>query len=198
MKKSMIALMLGIVSISMMGQERIGSYTMGFFPEDKFDVLATEPNKGKFDIYFDVEGKHKSDNVKLDVSSKELQQFKATLIQVRDKFLEWQRTAKENKVSDINKDFPFTFPKLTVAWYGTKWWFSFNHYLTPKFFVFKDGSCAMVVHKKVVSSSNEYIDQEFYWILQTEEEFNELINYLDENIVNNYFNSKESTQDLFK
>ena len=198
MKKSMIALMLCIVSIMVMSQEQIGSYTMGYFDGKEYKIQASAPKNGKFDFYIDVEGERKSDNVNLLLENTELEKFKTVFTQVRDKYLEWAKTAKANNVTDINKDFPWSFPKLSVAWYGSKWWFSFNRYFTPRFMVFKDGTSAMVLSAKVVSSSNEYIDQKFYLVLQTEEEFNQILDVLNEEKVINYFKNKENTKDLFK
>ena len=198
MKKIFSALVICLISTTTFSQERIGDYTMSFFEGKNYDILATEPKVEKFDIYITVEGEHSYDNVKISVSNRDLEAFKSTLIQVRDKYLEWEKIAKENNVKDTHKDFPYSFRNVDVAWHGSKWFFAFKKTFTPVFFVFKDGDCAMVLNKKVVSSTNEYIDQKFYFVLRTEEEFNQVIKYLDEGIVYDYYRNKGKEKDLFQ
>lgn len=197
MKKIVILLCAIILSAISFAQEKIGSYSMSYFDGKSYAIKASEPKNNKFDLYIEVGGEHKSDDVVLGIESKDLISFKDALIQIRDKFLEWKKTAIENNVKDITKDFPISFPKVTIAWYGSKWWFAFNQRITPRFFVFKDGTCAMVVYTNAKASSNEYIDQDVYWVLQEESEFNDIINLLNENIVYDYFKAKSSQTDLF-
>ena len=198
MKKIISALVICLVSTTTFSQERIGEYNMSFFDGKQYEILASEPKAEKFDIYISVEGEHQYDDVKLSVANKDLEAFKSTLLQVRDKYVEWEKKAKENNVKDTHKDFPFSFKNVDVAWYGSKWWFAFKKTFTPVFFVFKNGDCAMVVSTKVTASSNEYIDQKFYFVLKTEDEFNQVIKYLDEKIVFDYYNNKGKTNDLFQ
>lgn len=198
MKKLFLLICTMALCLNSLAEEKIGSYAMSYFNGKSFKIEASEPKNGKFSLYIEVGGKHKSDNVMLGVESKDLESFKDALTQVRDKFLEWKKTAVENNVTDITKEFPVTFPKITIAWYGSKWWFAFNQRIKPTFFVFKDGTCAMVVYTKAVSSSNEYIDQEVYWVLREESEFNDIIGLLDENVIIEHFSTKETKADLFQ
>ncbi len=198
MKKNCLLICMLILSLSSFAEDKIGSYSMSYFSGKTCDIKATEPKNGKFDIYITIGGKHKTDEVVIGVSSKELESFKRSLIEVRDKFIEWKETAVKNNVTDITKEFPAVFPRVTIAWYGSKWWFAFNQRINPTFFVFKDGKCAMVVYAKVKASTNEYIDQEIYWVLQEESEFNDIINLLDEKVVNEHFSAQETKADLFK
>ncbi|MBR1716925.1 MAG: hypothetical protein IJ718_04815 [Paludibacteraceae bacterium] len=198
MKRNLIISIFAFFAVALLAEDRIGSYTMSYFDGKEYEIEASEPKNGKFSIYLYVGGDRKSDKVCIGIDSKDLQAFKTSLEQIRDKFLEWEKTAKDNNVTDINKDFPYSFPKVTIAWLGSKWWFSFNKHLKPKFMVFKDGSCAMVVYMKVKASSNEYIDQDVYWVLQNVDEFNSIIDMLDENIVMEHYNNKGNKTDLFQ
>lgn len=197
MKKIFILLFAIGVCGNLFSEEKIGSYAMSYFDGRSFEIQASEPKNNKFYLYIQVGGEHKSDKVMLSIESKDLLAFKDALIQIRDKFLEWKKTAIENNVKDITKDFPITFPRVNIAWYGSKWWFAFNQRIKPTFFVFKDGTCAMVVYTKAESSTNEYIDQEVYWVLQEESEFNDIIRFLDENVIIEHFKAKSSQTDLF-
>ena len=56
----------------------------------------------------------------------------------------------------------------------------------------------MVVYTKAQASSNEYITQEVYWVLKEREEFDDIIKYLDEAFISDYFAKKNNAQDLFQ
>lgn len=196
--KKMMALILCLISITTFGQEKIGSYSSSYFDGRSFNISASEPKNGKFNVYIEVGGKHKTDDVQICVSNKNIEEFKSALVSVRDKFFEWKETAEANNVKDITKDFPYIFPKVDIAWYGSKWYFHFGKKISPTFFVFKDGSCAMVVYTKAQASSNEYITQEVYWVLKEREEFDDIIKYLDEAFISDYFAKKNNAQDLFQ
>ena len=198
MKRFILTCMVILSFSHIFAEDKIGSYSMSYFDGKQLNIKASEPKNGKFSFYIYVHGKREYDEVCFALKNENLNQFKTALSEVRDKFVEWEQTAKENNVTDIKKPFPVSFPKVDIAWKSSKWWFSFNKYMKPNFMVFKDGSCAMVVYLKVTASSNEYIDQEVYWVLQSKEEFDDILKVLDESLVIDHYNNKESATDLFK
>lgn len=187
-----------LFSLVTFAQDKIASYTMSFFEGRVFDIAAGEPkDNGDFSFYIYVAGEHTNESVCLSIDNKQVPAFINALEIMKEKFPEWKETAIKNNVSDIKKEFPVTFPKMTVAWYGTKWWFAFNKTFTPQFFVFKDGSCAAVTTAKVKSSSNEYIDQTFYLVFEDASEIDTLIKGLDSSAVVKHYSSKNNAADLF-
>ena len=198
MKKSLITLLFMLFYIIVYGQETVGTFTMEYFPgESSKKVECTDPNKSDFSVYIGAVGEYPSDNINFIVKKKELDAFISSLTQIRDKFVEWEKVAKENKVTDVVREFDIPLPKLDVAWYGAQWLLEWYQKFIPKFFVFKDGSCAFVFIKTVTASSNQYIDKKVYFVLSSKEEFNELLSLLDIQKMKDVFSTKESKEDLF-
>lgn len=199
MKKFLMAIALCLVCAASCYSEELGKYSMSYFKGMAFDVSTTDPKpNGDFTFLIQVAGEHKHDHVYFAVERKNIQEFKTTLEKIRDKFIEWEKTAKENNVTDISKNFPYSLTKVDIAWIGREWWFSFGNRITPKFMVFKDGSCAMVFVDEVKSSTNEYITQQVYWVFQTKSDFDSLIQYLDTSVVDRMNEDKSQKMDLFE
>ena len=167
-KNCFIAFLLIFFSLQGICQEEVGTFTMGYFSNNTTKkVECTNPDAANFQIFIEAAGKHSTDLVNFVLKGKDLDVFKNALIQIRDKFIEWEKVAKDNNVADMRKEFEISFPRLGVCWYGSKWWFAFDQRLTPKFTVFENGNCAMVIYKKVTSSSNQYIDQDVFFVLSS-------------------------------
>lgn len=179
-----------------MAEDKVASYSMSYFDGKTYDIQASKPKpNGSFDFYIYVEGNN--DHICLDLKSENATAFKEALETIKVKFTEWKTTAVENNVTDITKDFPCSFPKMNVAWYTSQWWFAFNRIFTPKFFVFKDGRCAVVTSAKVVSSENRYIDETFYLVFEDISEIDTLIKGLDCDAVVKHYNQKQNAAELF-
>ena len=199
MKKILFTYIFVILGLYAISQETVGTFTMEYFPgESVKKVECTNPNKSDFSIYIGAVGEYPSDNINFIVKGTELENFRNSLVQLRDKFVEWEKVAKDNKVTDVTREFEISLPRFDVAWYGVQWWFAFNQKFTPMFFVFKNGSCAFVLSKTVTASSNQYIDKKVYFVLSSKEEFDELLSLLDIQKIEDVFNKKESKEDLFK
>lgn len=171
---------------------------MSYFDGKIYDIQANQPKaNGSFNFYIYVAGERSNDRVCLSLKSENVPAFKEALETIKIKFTEWKTTAIENNVSDMTKSFPCSFPPMKVAWYSSQWWFAFDRTFTPKFFVFKDGSCAVVTSAKVESSKNKYIDQTFYMVFEDNSEIDTLIQGLDCDAVVKHYNQKQNAADLF-
>jgi len=187
-----------LLSLSAFAEDKVASYSMSYFGSESYDIEASEPKAdGSFKFYFYVAGETQSDRVCLGLKSKDVVAFKNALEIVKTKFAEWKTTAIENKVTDINKDFPCSFPKMDVAWHSSQWWFAFGRVFTPTFFVFKNGQCAVVTSAKVTSSENQYIDKTFYMVFEDNAEIDTLIKGLDCDAVIKHYNQKQNASNLF-
>ena len=182
--------------LPMFGQEQVGSYSSDYWKKS-FQVLATVNKSGNLDdIYVEVEAKS-SRLAAIYFDAKDLNTFVTALREMKAKHIEWTKVAADNNVTKMDKDYTIKFPKITVAWYGTKWWFAFNERMTFTFRVTEAGKCISFWNQKVTSSSNEYIDETVYMAFGSEEDFDELINALDENKMLENLKKKDSQQDLF-
>ena len=117
---------------------------------------------------------------------------------MRDKYAEWVKVAEDNHITDMTKEIPVNMPTVTVCWYGTKWYFAFNKRLNFDFMILDDGKKIIVMSAKVTASSNQYIDQKFYWVFQSVIELDEFIKKLDYPAYIEKLNTNSNNADLFQ
>lgn len=190
----MFACMLAVVSVR--AEQVVGSFQNSFFGKE-FKIEAAAKNDKLQSVYIGVEAKD-SKTAFISVDGKDLELFKTALELVRDKYLDWVKVAKENNVTEMNKEFGIKFPSVSIAWAGTKWWFSFGNKINMKFIILKDGKMVASWAPKVTSSSNRYIDETIYFAFADEEDFNNLISQLNyQSILDQLLNTKKN-EDLFQ
>lgn len=195
--KKVLLILIGIaLGFSVEAEQVVGSYYCSYFEKD-FEIQASQKNNKLETVYVEIKAKSSKDAV-ISIDGKELESFNASLGLVRDKFTEWVKIAKENNVTEMNKDFGIHFPKVDIAWLGSKYWFSFNKTIDMSFLILDSGKMVAIWCPKVVSSSNRYIDETIYFVFEREEDFDSLINQLDYNsILDKLLNTKKN-EDLFK
>ena len=130
-KLSILFVAFFIISISLKAQEEVGTYYNNYFKEE-FTIEASQKNNKISDIYIEVSAKKSSQSF-INIGGDDLETFKASLIALRDKYLSWVKIAKDNNVTEMNKEFDIKFPSVTVAWVGSKWWFDFNRKISMRF-----------------------------------------------------------------
>lgn len=200
MKKFIFVMVAMIATMSMYAHQKVGEYTNSYVSKT-FSIEAVEKNNKIEEVYIgiptDLGSRTYSRPAYIVVKGKDLELFKTALELARDKFSEWKKVAKENNVTEMSKEMGINFPKVTVAWYGTKWWFSFGNKINLKFLTLDDGQMVAAWALTVTSSSNRYIDQEIYFVFSDEEDFNSIIDQLDtQRILNELLNTKNQS-DLF-
>ena len=198
MKKSLILIMSMFVSLSMnmIAEQTVGTFKNTYFGKN-FTIEASQKNNKLECVYIEVEA-NDSKSAFISVDGDDLERFKTSLELVRDKFLSWVKIAKDNNVTEMNKEFDIKFPSVSVAWSGSKWWFAFNRKLTMSFIILDDGKMLAKWCPKVVSSSNKYIDETIYFVFETEDDFNSLLKQLNtQGILDQLLNTQNNT-DLFQ
>ena len=175
----------------------ISNYTLSYFNES-YDIEASEIKDGKFAVYIQVRAKRESTRAMIGIESDKLEEFKQSLVQMKEKFEKWSKVAKDNNVTDMSKEMGIEFPSTTFCWLGSKWFYSYRQKVNPEFRILDNGNHVALFVKKVKSSSNEYIDETFYWVFSNSEEFDELISKLDYEKIKSELEKKESASDLFK
>ena len=198
MKKIFLLLVFSLLCIAGFAEDVVAYYSMSFLSNKDLKIEASEPKNGEFTYYIQIQGEHLSDQVYMSIESSKIQTFRGTLGVIREKYKEWCQVAKDNNITDMNKEFPYKLYDVSYAWYGSKWWFSSKYTLTPRFIIFDDGTMGVSIYKKAVSRNNEYIDQKTYFILKSIDEIDKLIDGTNPQIVYDYYNNKSSTEDLFQ
>ena len=194
MKKIILVLCLLTLILPIKAQQKVGEYTNSYVSKT-FSIEAVEKNNKIEVVYIGISTDHKSRPAYIIVKGEDLELFKTALELARDKFSEWKKVAKENNITEMSKEMSINFPKVTVAWHGTKWWFSFGNKINFRFLILDDGE--MVAHwtSKVTSSSNRYIEEYIYFAFANEEDFNGIINQLDgQRILNELFKNKNKSE----
>ena len=198
MKKLLILIVSMFVSLSMnmRAEQIVGTFENTYFGKN-FTIEASQKNNKLKTVYIEVEAKG-SKSAFISVDGDDLERFKTSLELVRDKFLSWVKIAKDNNVTEMNKEFDIKFPSVSVAWSGSKWWFAFNRKLTMSFIILDDGKMLAKWCPKVVSSSNEYIDETIYFVFETEDDFNSLLKQLNTQGILDQLLNTQNNADLFQ
>ena len=198
MKKLLILIVSMFVSLSMnlRAEQTVGTFENTYFGKN-FTIEASQKNNKLENVYIEVEAKG-SKSAFISVDGDDLERFKTSLELVRDKFLSWVKIAKDNNVTEMDKEFDIKFPSVSVAWRGSKWWFAFNRKLTMSFIILDNGKMLAKWCPKVVSSSNEYIDETIYFVFETEDDFNSLLKQLNTQGILDQLLNTQNNADLFQ
>ncbi|MGE8535901.1 MAG: hypothetical protein ACN6OJ_15040 [Chryseobacterium sp.] len=183
-------------------QEVLSTYTMNYFPGEKFEIQVDNSDQKNPKIYF---GTAPAETIvkKIDIliPLNEVDKFKSDLLKCKEVYLNWKKTAIENKVSELDKNIDVKFNKFDVAFlFGSKWNLSFSRALTPRFKIV-NGKYIFILSNEteISSSSNRYMTTKgLYIVLNDDQEFDNIINILDVDKINSLFNSKKKTDELFK
>lgn len=166
-----------------------------------YDIEATIPQNGKFKYYIHCQSRNPDDyNVGFSLESKQLEDFINSMKLLKEKFIEWGETAKQNNVIDFEKKFDIKFKTVdTFFKYGTKWCFDKTK-LAPYFRVTKEGEYIAVFSiGRMTASSNEFMHHPgFAMAFISTEEIDEFISALDPSIVLEKGTNNSVTDELFK
>lgn len=180
--------------------EKIGEYYMSFL-DATYNIEVSSVENGKFSFYIYAHPAERYQRIGFSLESNEVANFKSEFNGIKEKYLEWTKTAKDNNVKDFDKSFDSKFLPVTVFFeYGSKWHFSFYKSFKPYFKVTSEGKCLVVVHiGGVKAADNEYIDSDgFYLAFSSINEINNFLKELDVDKVLNKEKERENRNDLFK
>lgn len=200
MKKFMLIMCIIAMSmVSSFAQVKVGTYeTYG----KEYDVKAIIGDNGKLSVYFNILGTRDSDDVEINLSSEDaVVEFRNSLNSLAEKYTEWRQVAIDNDVKDMTKDMPTKFPNVTIAWYGSKWYFDFGEKLSAIFMVMESSGevrYSAVIGGEAQSSSNKYITQKYYIIFRSLDDILSLYKALDPEAIKEKLNGKKDKDDLFK
>lgn len=196
----LLGLAISLITIAANAQEKISSYLVDTFNKGELSVMATEPKEnGTYTLYIDVPPLRDSRQVALIIKDKHLADFKNNILNAKEVFLDWKKTAIENKVIDVEKEIQLNKGALGAAFVYGSWNFDFDIILEAQFRVREGKHYLVLTNKhKLQSSSNRYIDSDgFALLFSDEKEIDEFLESLDPQIVMNHFTNKKSKEDIF-
>ena len=186
MKKLLLITLLFTFSLN--AQEQYGTYNVSGAEISSSISLET----GK--IYLDLVA---DGTYGLVLTPKERNSFKLFLEESQVKFKEWEATAIENNVKDMNKDIK-TASHRGIFRYGS-WKFG-TASLKTIFWVAEDGATTFYLYgSKMVASDNKYIKSKSSMLnLTSKDDFDSMINILSDETIDAFKNKKSTSDEMFK
>ena len=199
MKKLFLSTLL-LSALICFSQEKIGNYNSLFFSKN-FDITASKPDAiGEFSYYIDCSSKDTSSKqASLILKNKDVPEFINFLNSIKETYSKWSLTAKENKVSELDKNIEYKKLTYSAAFVYGKWNFDFSVNLTTRFKIINGKYLLIIDSDELQSSSNQYIKSDgFRFVFSSAQEIDELVTGLNINLVTDFYNKKNSQDDLFK
>jgi hypothetical protein len=199
MKKSILS---GLLLLSMLGygQEKLAKYSSLFFT-NSYDISASKPDtKGEYSYYIDCSSKDTSSKmVSLILKNKEVPEFIEFLNSIKESYTKWTLIAKENKVTELDKNIEYKNLTYSAAFMYGKWNFDFSVNLKARYKIVNEKYLLIIDSDGLQSSSNQYIKSDgFRIVFSSIQEIDELISGLDFKLLEEFYNKKKGQEDLFK
>ena len=203
MTKTLFSLTVAVIAMSnvVFGQEKIDDYTCSYF-DKKFDINASQDKKDttKFSYYIDCASADKlHSRVELMFDSKDLPDFIEFLNSIKATYSKWQETAKQNNVTELDKEIDIKPFKCQAAFIYGDWNFDFGVRLTPRAKIIKGEMVLIVRSDELQSSSNQFMKHDgFYLVFSSTKEIDDFITKIDLEKIKQHFRKKNKSDDLFK
>lgn len=203
MIKKILTLALTVVAFSnfVFGQEKIDEYTSSYF-DKKYDINASQDKKDttKFSYYIDCASADKlHSQVDLMFDSNDLPDFIEFLNSIKSTYSKWQETAKQNNVTELDKEIEIKPFKCQSAFVYGDWNFDFGVRLTPRAKIVKGEMLLILESDELQSSSNQFMKHDgFYLVFSSSKEIDDFISKIDIEKVKEHFRKKNKSDDLFK
>ena len=141
-----------------------------------------------------------SKKASLKIQEKLVPNFIGLLEKAKEKYIEWTKVAKENKIDKLTKDVEYKSDKYTGAFMYGKWKFDYNVKLKARYLILDDKYLIIIENTYALqSSSNQYIDSKgFAIVLESEKDFDDLISKINIEKAKEKLLKKEKKEDLFK
>ena len=199
----MMVMLFALVTTIGYSQEVVDTYDMSFFEsKPTYDISASEVKNGKTSFYIYTASADKYvDYVALIISSERLNEFKAVIDSAKLTYEKWSKTAKENNVTELDKEINIDKVTFQCGFFTSSWHFDYLVQLTARFKILSNGEYVLILQNKskLVSGSNKYIDSDgFYMVFTSSNEIDSFLNKLTLESVNTHYEKKSSKEDLFE
>ena len=203
MKKLVVMLIAALYCTCGFAEKKVSEYSLAYtrnIGETSFDIEATEPKNGKFTFYIYCWSMDSEKKVGFSIESKKLPEFFTALRAVGEKQEEWTKTAKDNNVTDYDKQFDVKFASNSAFFkYGKDWHFC-GFRFSPYFKVTKEGEClAVFKSNKLTANDNRFMHHDGFAIpFSNKEEIEDFIKALDPAPILNSEGTNAAKDELFK
>lgn len=194
--KKIISLFVVFLTCSMcLAQEKIGEYHSAYLNKDLYVEYSDKSNEYYIQIVGETMTRHCCFIVK------DVENFRTSLLECKNKYAEWAKVAKENNVKTMDKDMDIKFSKGSFAWYyGGDWHFNFYATPKPRFLITSDNNYLFLLFSgnEFTASDNQYIKESAYWVFASVSEIEELLNLISPETLQKFLDNKAAKDDLFK
>lgn len=126
-----------------------------------------------------------------------LSKLKPLLLEVAEKFREWEQTAKDNNVKEITKELPIKLPKCSAIWYGDSF-----HCSKPQeqelTFIYSNGIASLSIIGVYKDLMNPYIKNRATYTWYSAEDIEAIANTLDLENLKDCMQDIQNMDDLFR
>jgi hypothetical protein len=204
MKNLKLFILVAFLSLIMnsYGQEKFTTYD-NTYSEKTYEIQLSKDNTGSLTIWIDalsLDNLHEKGGIM--VKEKQYQSFVDALGEAKTKYEEWVKTAKENSVTDLDKEMPIKCKVGGYFLYGGDWNFQYLVNLDFDFKIFESKGelkyLLIVRTGELQSSSNQFMKVD--GVVLVFSSANEIQTFKDEismEKINAFFN-KPKADDLFK
>lgn len=207
MKKLLLVFALFFAATSVSAQEFDYDYFYNLATEERYELeVSLDEDDNIEHIFIEVDGET-YDQVYIKVKAEQLNAFHSALRKVKSKFLEWEQVAKDNGVTDFEKEIEVDFPELEAYWYcDDDWKDSFSSEPYVLFVVDEEGDSYVGIGDYVEDWEDDSYSETYFFILSYEVDFDDLINktslnYIRQKIneinVDSLFQNDEDVDSLF-
>lgn len=200
MKKTILSMLLVVIAVGASAQTLYGYYTnRADKSKTRYRVeYITNGLKNKPYVLVEVMGEADKNYLMIDIDN--IKSAQDGFKEMKEKYIEWVKIARENNVTEVDKkmDYPFH-GRIGAAWRNSQWWFStgFCYNMQP-YFKIKGISKTVTFAQAIRSDSNKYIENTLYIKFTSVQDFDSLINILDDGKLGAKIKGVKSKENLFK
>ena len=203
MKKIIFTVLISmLVSFGVFAQEKFTTYD-NTYAKKTYDIQLSIKDNDKFTLYIDamsLDNLHETGGFMID--NKKYQGFIDALNQAKIKYQEWVKTAKENNVTELDKEMKIRSKVSGFFLYGGDWHFQYLVNLTFDFKILESGGetnyLLIIRSGEMQSSSNQFMDVDgVVLVFSSDSEIEEFTNAISLEKINE-FKNKPKSDDLFK
>lgn len=205
MRTAILILLIGFnYTLLCTAQTKYATYESSY-AERVYNIEVASKGNGKYTLYIQA---YSLDRLisegGLHINQNQLTGFIDNLKQAKAKYLEWLQTAKDNNVTELNKEVSLTKERIgAYFYYGSKW--KFDYFVSPSFIVLfmnteGRGQWHLLTVKTGIlqDATNQYIDCDGFTLLFSSiNEIDAFIETISPEKINAFLSAPKTT-DLFK
>lgn len=184
--------------LGLLAQDKITTFNMSYFDKQPiYDVQATE--SGDFYIsFFSLDAL--SSKAGIIIKSKDLADFKTRIDSARAQYTRWSTVAKENGVTEVDKQIGFYGLTKSYFLYGGKWHFDESTTLKLRYKILSANVHALIITTgELTASDNQYMDIDgLALVFISSDEIAAFLLALDPQKVIDHYEQKKKQGELFK